>query len=565
MGFGLRRGTGWQALLKAAVPSADGPAYVLASVGMAISAFFTLFRYPRPDVIPGVQLYPDIAWHIGNVGILSGANGFQDTRVHGVTFTYHYFSDLFFAIERLVFGGNAFDLIVQYQFVLIGTLLGFTAIAFFSEAFGKRSWTAYSSSAVLLFVPAVLPGYGNLLFFHLFTNVNAMALALPALMVLLILVKRLLEDRNEPYSIVLIPALLILLAGLKGPVAFTILAALLTFAALQVLRRGFDRIWGFTLLASCIGYAVVHFTLLDKGLSLITLGLSSPVEIVARVPAYAGLFAMVPRTPLLVAAMIPFHFLVVGSPLAIFFLIRVFRIATRWVRGKALPSFEEFLLVFAILSVGAYYTIGHAGLSQMYFLFGALPAIVLLGFHEARDLLSRTRPASPRILVASLLLITVSVGAVASYHVLQRNALETVKLHGIDTSSPTVNKVSSAEYEGLAWLQANTPSSSLFATNRHGTDRLFFLYSAYTGRMFYVEGSSYATNSGLSREQADAMQRLNDRLFQAGVSRKLDLARRLGIDYVVYFKHERDRTPPNEAQGFRPVFDNADMTIFQVL
>ena len=383
-------------------------------------------------------------------------------------------------------------------------------------------------------------------------------------MVLLLLVKAILDDPRDRRAALLLAPLVFLLAGLKGPLAIAFTAALLAFAVLLALRHGLRKVWGIALPSVCAAYAVVHFTLLDNGLQQLDFGLSSPDEILSRIPAYAGLLGAFPQSPLRVLLLILPNFLVVATPLALFFLFRAARTAVDGFRRKAVPDFVLFLFLFSVLSLGAFYLIGHPGLSQMYFLFGAAPVVLLLGFEEAGRLLSPSRPRSSRVLVSLLLAVTFTFAMFSTAKSLYSNANDALAVHAVDLSSPTVNKISAAEYDAMHWLQSNTPPTALLATNRHGRDRKFFLYSAYSGRRFYIEGSAYAANSGLTPERALEQELRNDMLFRAVTTDRHGLAKRLGVDYLVLFKHEYQKAPPEDGSGFALVFDNADLSIYRV-
>ncbi|MCL2355356.1 MAG: hypothetical protein FWC68_05815, partial [Oscillospiraceae bacterium] len=88
-----------------------------------------LWRFPQPHLVENYSLNRDFLWQIGNVNILSGSSNFSDSRVSQVTFAYHYFSNLFFAVHKILLeqvglfqDDNliSFNLLMQYQFILLG-------------------------------------------------------------------------------------------------------------------------------------------------------------------------------------------------------------------------------------------------------------------------------------------------------------------------------------------------------------------------------------------------------------------------------------------------------------
>ena len=99
----------------------------------------------------------------------------------------------------------------------------------------------------------------------------------------------------------------------------------------------------------------------------------------------------------------------------------------------------------------------------------------------------------------------------------------------------------------MRWIDKNTPKDALLATDRYYTvapknfdvvdrwDNRYFLYADYANRICYLAGAGYNLPARDWEKRRDRI-KTNDRFFDAADEGRGDLARSLGIDYVVVSK-----------------------------
>ncbi|MER2173182.1 MAG: hypothetical protein ABS911_00785 [Carnobacterium sp.] len=542
----------------------DTGTYIFMGINIFISALFTMFVFPKPTVVSNALINQDIAWHMGNVNILSTGSNI-DSRVYGVKFLYHYFSDLFYAIAKYIFGFSAYELIVQFQFIVIGTLVTISTIAFFKTVFKEKSNLAYFATFALLYVPSFANGYYNNIFYHLFTNINAMALTFPVVLITLLTIKNSLEVKGSKQNILLMFILIFLLAGLKGPIALCILIALFALTIAMLIQSKSSFFWLKLLVFTTVSYAIIHFTLLSQGSELVEIKLDTAFDVITSTSLFPSGLAESDNTFLTrFTYMIP-HFLHAVFFFSVPYLWSLVSNAYKLVSKQYISLFDQFSLIFSVLSLGAYYIIRHSGYSQMYFLFGALPILYYLGGKEIVKVLEKNDDKEFKIIfivITSLFFIRPVLGTVDMIS----ERIEQAQFNFENEQSNYFNSsISSLEYEGMMWLKNNTNSNDLLATNRHNEDNLFFLYSAFSDRNFYIEGSDYAKNSGLKLEEAKKMLEKNDLLFSPDYQNKYNLSKQLNLDYIVQYKKQHPIEVFTKESEFRKVFENNDISIFKVL
>ncbi|MCR5793329.1 MAG: hypothetical protein K6G65_09190, partial [Lachnospiraceae bacterium] len=141
----------------------------------------TLFNYNE------IFYKQDYIWHMGNVNILSSP-GFEDYRVAGVTFKYHYFADLQIAIYKILFGYSARKLVYVSPAFIYPIIYAITMEGM-SERFKNKCNLYMVRMLVFLTLTATtLCNGARILFYswgHSLTNVNGMSMAYPLMFLLL--------------------------------------------------------------------------------------------------------------------------------------------------------------------------------------------------------------------------------------------------------------------------------------------------------------------------------------------------------------------------------------------
>jgi len=126
----------------------------------------------------------------------------------------------------------------------------------------------------------------------------------------------------------------------------------------------------------------------------------------------------------------------------------------------------------------------------------------------------------------------------------------------------------------MRWIDENTPKDSLLATDRYYSvspkkfdvtdrwDNRFFLYADYSNRICYLAGCGYNLPASEVNRLKERIE-LNDRLYDRTNAKRGDLARNLGIDYVVV---SRDFTDAGDlsSDDYHLCFSNDDVDVYEI-
>ena len=525
----------------------------LLCIAVCYSFYILNIRYSTPDTIYNSDLH----WHMGNIYTLSKP-GFQDIRVEGMFFKYHYFSDLFFAVGRVAVGLVPFNCVMRFPVLITPLLVTASVYELTRTAAHTRLSRAFFSLCLMLFVP--LFGRYNDIAYQWLTNLNAVGLALPCGLLLLIFVRdRLLACPGKNIAwrdAALAFVFIVMLSGLKGPFGVSVLgafAAFTVYALVKHLKPGA----GWYVAASCVavGFLVMWFTLLSSGLNdayILSDRLAASVKhadiLVPAINALGdNLFARL--------VLLPVQFILVGGMFAVPFVVMLVRVIGSLFRKKesGLDAFTVFCTLGAFVSLGAYYYFDMLGRSQNYFLYFAVPMMAYPAITEiVRWAKKLSGTASLRKKAAKIALAAVMLAAVvfAGFNPMLEDE---------------ISLYSAGELGAIAWIEENVPEDSLLMVNRHET---FYLISGFTGRQVYVEGVYYAKNSGVTLEMLEDRIALNDELFHSDTTteRRIEIVRQTGADYIVQWRNSYANPELSNRfeQGFTAAYVSDDVVIWQL-
>ena len=231
------------------------------------------------------------------------------------------------------------------------------------------------------------------------------------------------------------------------------------------------------------------------------------------------------------------------------------------------------MISIAVLGYGAFFCFIHAGLSQVYFIFGIIPFVQILVFCFFENSLQHKKRGvlwSRRFFIAGMacgMLITVISLGQHVHSMMIHNEQARNGVHG----ALQYKGISAGEIEALHWLRENTKTDDLIAGNRLFTkpeetaiknlDSKFFYYSAYSERRIYLEGYYYST---VSMQKLNEMIAVNKGLFDLNNKDRAVLARSHGIGYLLVSKLS-DPALDLTADGVRRCFSNDDVDIYNIL
>lgn len=516
----------------------------LAAAGVWFSFLLTTVAIGGPGEISN----PDYLWHMGNVHTLAALPGVEDIRVTGMDFRYHYFSDLIWASGKLAVGLDPYYSILRFSALLAPVPMA-CSVWLLLRGVLKKPWFAGICAGVALFC-APLYGVYNDFSYQWGSNVNAVGVAVPCGLLLILHMVKGLEAPRVSWRFVLVAFVLACLTtGFKGPFALCAMGAVLGAGLVRLrYKKRPPKRWLFAVLAIVGGFLLVWALLLRTGLNEDYIKSWQPfysvftAEVLAR-PLIAlgeGVFAR--------AVLMPLHLVVIFGVFALPFLFAYVRFVARFIGGRGCPDGVLAALAGAVSSLLVFYMLDLTGRSQFYFMYFATPLVAAVAANEVEHfwmpVLVRRKRAVIRIIAAGLSAVMV---LFAAAHPMWEP--------GQPTYSPS-------EVEAAYWLRDNVATEEKVATNRHHS---MYLVSGLAGVRFWLEGDLYARNSGKTVEMLAEQRDLGDDLFRDGVGGKAELARQLEVEWLLQYKSfVADDLHAAPGDGFTLAFAGEDVLIWRL-
>ncbi len=516
------------------------------AAGVWYSYYLTNIRFSTPDTVYSA----DMQWHMGNIYTLA-APGFQDIRIFGMTFRYHYFADLLYAAGRIVFGFLPYNCVLRFPALLTPALMGLSVYLLAGLAVQKR-WLRALVAAVVLYVFPLFGRYNDFAYQWL-TNVNAVGVAVPC-MILVLLVVRASNTLSVRRLLPLLALATAVLAGLKGPFAVCVVAGAVGAPLYALLKKDPHlRRWLAVSGGIALGFLPVWFALLRGGMNSAYLFTDRLLMAVSHADVLSRPIIALGDNFLARLVFLPVQYLFVTGIFGIPFLFALVRaLISLFRRGKAVETADFFYIFGAFLSFGAYYYYDMIGRSQNYFLLGACVLMVVPALGELRRwgaaLAAKPRPLKTGGAAAGIA-VAVFCAVFSAFHPMLEDHI------GLYTKN---------ELRAIQWIIDNVPDDALIAVNRH---EAFYLVSGFTGKRIYLEGTRYAKNSGVTEAMLAGMIAQNDSLFDAAVpsAQRTGTMQALGIDYLVQWKNSYTDTELTAPLGddFEVCFVSDDVLIWQ--
>ena len=423
----------------------------------------------------------------------------------------------------------------------------------------------------------------SLAFLFIFRNENTAGYGVSCTLVLVILIREWYrafssEGTSSWRQLLLVIAVLMLVTGIKGPFGIVMLGAVWgTFALGLILRKVPFRVV-LPIILMTAGFLLVYMTVLgSKGQGTTGQSLFALATII-NITFYKGPLValmksiglpLIIRYAVLLAVFTVFLLTVFFVPFVIGYIRELFLVLT----GKRDYDFTR-ITVYAASLIGfiALMVLNYHGHSQVYFGFVTVffaPLIAFWFFEDMED----NRGVLMKLVRGFfiLTLILTSIGLFSHLGSLFSSAKDASD-PGADASR--YKSLSHDEYEAMRWIDGNTPKDALLATDRYYslpldeydyTDRWhnrFFLYSDYSNRICYLAGCGYNLPASEVDRLAERIA-LNDQLYDRNDPGRGDLARKLGIDYVVV---SRDFTDAGDlsSEDYHLCFSNRDIDVYEI-
>ena len=521
------------------------------------------------------QIYHDFLFHTGNIASLSKGFPSGDIRVDGLTFYYHYYYELIFAMCKNIFHFDAFKtylngnaLVCAWPLSLSLMIIGERIKA--GRYCRPRRFFFYCIGTLvscICLLPLNVVG-GTLpvswLDNHLFGNGNAMGLAM-ALTILCVDI--LVEVWYDKYSFKVMCAIYVLAAaitGFKGTsgallAAITFIVFVVEFALTKRFHWGRFLYVAATVAGFCFTYMSVTMGLNPSGSNnrAMTITPEGTLEAgrVGQLLTKLGIDYM--GTPWVVPAVIVAAICIVGPCILPFTGFTVSKFRTLIHDGVIGNIFDWFVIGSVLMGVIGFCFVSVPGLSQGYFVITNAAFIFYGAMMYIND--NRGNFVSYVMHVFWCLGVLLLVVDIAYF------CHDDIKQHAIYKmeAGDRADLVSRDTMEAYLWLRDNTPEDSKIAVDRFTEEldyrNIYFYAGAFSERQCYLEGYDY---SDISEERIAAMRAVNERFYsedwkEADASIELN-----GIDYIVVTDMGH---PDYEGDNWQLdlVFENDDVRIYK--
>lgn len=551
----------------------------------------TQYQYLSPPKGDFAFISGDRAYHMGMANAASHNLPLESLWIKGLQIKYHIFTDILFSVPIKLFDVRTDTVGQFFAPVLTAFLVGISLYAFFKEMSGRPERAGVYCLVFFLSGMYITRRWtSSLAFKFIFTNDNCAGFGLAAMLVFIIIFKKWSElynkrDREQWGYLAVCLILVMLITGIKGPIGAVVVAALWGSVMLGLILRKIPlRILAPTLIIT-IGFIAVYVGVLGAVGQVNTAGGASLSfakivdiafwkEPLVDIMKSLGL-PKVLRMPVVMLAFAAFFFTTFLIPFCMGYVREVYLVLS----GKKAFCIDR-VLVYALALVGfiCLMIFDFTGHNQVYFGLVTIILAPVISFWFLEDMESRSEeyPKTAVILkpilaimLLTLLLSTISIGG---YYV--RRGAEAVGYARQTIALSKYGGVSRDEYDAMMWIRKNTDKDALLANDRYYSvpldeysidnrwDNSFFLYELYANRFSYISGSAYDLDqrgSGVRKERIAN----NLRLYDPNNPDRGDLARQLGIDYVIVSKRfSGELNLKND--DYTPCYTNDEVDIYKI-
>lgn len=564
----------------------DAPAsfFVFTFLVFMYSMSATQLRYIAPEYSLFSLMQQDYGFHAGIINAL--AEGFppKNPWIDGRIITYHYYTEMFLSIPVRLLGVTSDNLIMCCTPYLIAPVFSLSLFSFLREMTSDEKRTGLYCLSFFLSNMFILKAFGSSwASYHLYSNMDSAGLGVACLLATIPLLREWeihgKKDTLGGGKALLFSAFIMIMTGIKGPVAVVLVGGMTgTFILALIMGKANKRMAASTLL-SILSFILIYLFVLEaehenaSGGSVLNLGEVTDLFFLKNGIMQFGEAAGLPRMVtllILLAIFTVFFFTAFLVPFAVGYIRELILVLS----GKKKYSFSR-VTVYASVAVGfiALIILNFSGHSQVYFGFAAcalVPAIAFWFFEDMRD--NKTAPviAVRVIFIVALCFFTYTMalygaktaGVIGRYYA----------SNGVRTE--TYRNLSVKEYEGLIWLRDNTEKDALCASDRFNSvsmkdydytkrnNNTHFAYAIYSQRRQYLEGSGFSLFAS-QNDLRKKMLKKNLQMFDKDNKKRGELARDLGVDYVIVSKRFNNFGDLSN-EDYSLCFSNEDMDIYKI-
>ena len=567
---------------KQTVSAAPAAFYVTCALVFISSMLMTQYMYMSPADSAFSFMKIDFAYHAGIVNSLALGYPPQDPWVYDLSIAYHFFSEMLMSIPVRLFNLPSEELILGGTPYLIAPVLTLAFYSFFKEFSSKPERAGLYCLSLPLSNMFILKQFAYSWFlYHLYSNINNAGTALACFLTALPLLKT--WDRNSDSDktrfntkeMLLLAVFVMLLTGMKGPMAAVLVGGVVGTLMLGVILRKVDMRSFALVVLTGISFVLVYIYVLGAQHSNTTggalLNLGEVTDLFFFKDNVMGL-----GLPKPVAWLLLFGVFSVFLLTAFFlpFVIGYLRELILVISGRKKFLFSK-VSIYACCLVGfiALMLLDFNGNSQVYFGFVSCALVPIISFWFLEDIEESKTSAAKLVRLAFAAAVCLFACTYALYIV--ESVGSSVDFYD-NHNEPThkYRNVSAAEYEGLIWIRDNTPEDSLVASDRYYSVALdkydykergsntHFAYAVYSKRNQYLEGSGFSIGAGGYGRRRNMLKN-NAVMYDPADESRGDVAREYGVDYLIVSKRF-NKVGDLRNEDYELCFSNDEMDIYEI-
>ena len=557
---------------------------IFAALALFYALLSTQYLYLSPAVSDYTYMNADKAYHIGLIDSLSHGWPLVSLWVQGRIIKYHVFTELLLSVPVRLFGVTADVAFFSFNPIMTTYVFGLSTYVMFRELLGHAERAGLCSLAVILSNLYLTRSIDTSLAFHFaLINDNAVGYGISGAMLFLVLFrdwyKKYDSNAKSIKELLLLTAFVMLLTGIKGPIAMVLILSVWGTFVIGFIMRKIRFRTVLPLLILSAAFLVVYVLIMGgKGTSN---GSGESIFAFATIANIAFF-----HDPLIL------FMKGIGLPkiirLAVMLVVFMIFFLTAFILPFTIGYIRELILVFScrkeydfcrvlvyacfLVGLVLLFVMNYSGHSQVYFGLVSvfLAPLITFWFFEDMEANRGTLMNIVRILFVVCLILT-SLTLLVHYKSMINSA---IYHSNEDIEYDKYMSISEQEYDAMMWINENTPEDSLLATDRYSsvppeeysyenrwTNR-FFLYATYSNRFCYIAGSGYNLPAGdwvIRKEMIET----NEQLYDPENEERGELARELGVDYVIVSKRFCDEEDLSN-EDYVPCYSNEDIDIYEI-
>lgn len=533
------------------------------SVIFFLILLISLFSYLCYNLIPSngsISINQDLMFWLRNTVAATKGFPLQELSTSGINLYYHYFSSLYLAYIHFVSGIELSNLCFGYS-ILINSILLVGSVYCFCDQLIKK----YKYLAIIIIL--LTEGFQNVVvvyyLHHLFVGSFGCAEGFSLSLFSFYFFIRLFRNEGQYWRQFFIALLFFGVSlGTKAPIACVVLASI-GIGCFFIL---FNKNSSYKGLVTGLSYLFIFFTVYlvfiqginnESGVSTQTMGVSLTGTVLSGYMKSVYNFLLDFMKIEVLAYLCCFVcWSIFAHPLLFFLIIFSITLTRKYSYTK-----EQILLIVAFLVAFLLSVfVSQSGHSQMYFYFSFIPFATVFVFSRF-EMLDYSILKQKTVKIVFTLLLTIccfnSIFYLGRYSFIGLKKI--LKNYESKKNSSGVS-VSLLETDALRWFRENTPTDSIFVTNKiFGINgNRSFVTSAFTERQCFIEGSDYTSfPSSISKEERILL--VKD-VF-SGNKESINLLKEKGVDYIVIYESIPYNLNKNECNV---VYTNSKISVIEL-